>query len=223
MAPGFDGMRPLRSGCRAPEKAARELEKLRKKGHPVAPVILEGRTIARTFWGKAWCDNLESYPDYDNRLPRGRTYVRHGAVIDLQIERWRSGDGQRVEIYRVKIRQHPARQRCGGRSARIAREHRLPDRTAARPVLHGVMERICCQARPVPQAGGHPVLLHLPGRSLDVQARCRRALWRRCPARCEARASVHPARRRSHGSHRRGRRRSTNDPKRRRAGTHSCR
>jgi uncharacterized Zn finger protein len=65
--------------------AAREMEKLRKKGHPVAPVILEGRTIARTFWGKAWCDNLENYHDYENRLPRGRTYVRNGSVIDLQI------------------------------------------------------------------------------------------------------------------------------------------
>ncbi|WP_262300223.1 SWIM zinc finger family protein [Microvirga sesbaniae] len=61
------------------------MEKLRKKGHPVAPVVLEGRTIARTFWGKAWCDNLESYQDFDNRLPRGRSYVRNGAVIDLQI------------------------------------------------------------------------------------------------------------------------------------------
>ncbi|MGF9761614.1 SWIM zinc finger family protein [Microvirga sp. 0TCS3.31] len=67
------------------KQAAREIEKLRKKGHSVAPVILEGRTIARTFWGKAWCDNLESYQDFDNRLLRGRSYVRNGAVIDLQI------------------------------------------------------------------------------------------------------------------------------------------
>lgn len=67
------------------KKAEREMEKLRKKGHPVAPVTIEGRTIARTFWGKAWCDNLESYRDYENRLPRGRTYVRNGSVVDLQI------------------------------------------------------------------------------------------------------------------------------------------
>ena len=67
------------------KQAAREIEKLRKKGHPVAPILLAGRTIARTFWGQAWCDNLESYRDFDNRLPRGRTYVRNGAVIDLQI------------------------------------------------------------------------------------------------------------------------------------------
>jgi hypothetical protein len=58
-------------------KAAREVEKLRKKGQPVAPVVIEGRKIATTFWGKAWCDNLESYHDFESRLPRGRTYVRN--------------------------------------------------------------------------------------------------------------------------------------------------
>lgn len=67
------------------KKAEREMEKLRKKGHTIAPVTIEGRTIARTFWGKAWCDNLESYRDYENRLPRGRTYARNGSVVDLQI------------------------------------------------------------------------------------------------------------------------------------------
>lgn len=67
------------------EKAAREMEKLRKKGHCVSPVIIEGRTIASTFWGKSWCENLESYRDFENRLPRGRTYVRNGSVVDLQI------------------------------------------------------------------------------------------------------------------------------------------
>lgn len=52
-----------------------------------APVIVAGRRkIAETFWGKAWCENLERYSDFSNRLPRGRTYVRSGAVIDLQIE-----------------------------------------------------------------------------------------------------------------------------------------
>jgi uncharacterized Zn finger protein len=66
-------------------KAARETDKLRKQGQAVSPVTIEGRTIARTFWGKAWCQNLESYSDYENRLPRGRTYVRNGSVLDLQI------------------------------------------------------------------------------------------------------------------------------------------
>jgi uncharacterized Zn finger protein len=61
------------------------MAKLKKKGRPVAPVALRGRMIASTFWGKAWCDNLEGYGDYANRLPRGRTYVRNGSVVDLQI------------------------------------------------------------------------------------------------------------------------------------------
>jgi uncharacterized Zn finger protein len=78
--------RPYVSVAQRRAQAAREVEKRRKKGQTVTPVVLDGRTIARTFWGKAWCDNLESYSDYENRLPRGRTYVRNGSVVDLQIK-----------------------------------------------------------------------------------------------------------------------------------------
>jgi uncharacterized Zn finger protein len=67
------------------QQAAHRLAKLRKKGHEVSPVLIEGRKIATTFWGKAWCENLERYSDYSNRLPRGRTYVRNGSIIDLQL------------------------------------------------------------------------------------------------------------------------------------------
>jgi uncharacterized Zn finger protein len=66
-------------------KAAREIEKRRQQGHAVAPVSIEGRAIVNTFWGKAWCENLARYSDFANRLPRGRSYVRNGLVIDLQI------------------------------------------------------------------------------------------------------------------------------------------
>ena len=66
-------------------KAQRKLKSLEKQGRICQPIIIEGRTIARTFWGKKWCDNLEAYSDYANRLPRGRTYVRNGSVVDLQI------------------------------------------------------------------------------------------------------------------------------------------
>jgi len=66
-------------------QAMRELAALKKKGHQASPVVIDGRKIARTFWGEAWCDNLERYSDYENRLPRGRTYVRNGSVVDLQI------------------------------------------------------------------------------------------------------------------------------------------
>jgi uncharacterized Zn finger protein len=58
---------------------------LERKGQKLNPIHIDGRTIARSFWGKAWCSNLESYSDYANRLPRGRTYVRNGSVVDLQI------------------------------------------------------------------------------------------------------------------------------------------
>ena len=66
-------------------RAARAMAKLAKRGHPVAPGRIEGRAITTTFWGNAWCDNLESYRDLENRLKRGRTYVRNGTVVDLQI------------------------------------------------------------------------------------------------------------------------------------------
>src|SRR5258708_915683 len=66
-------------------QAARELAALQKRGRKISPVKIDGRTIARTFWGEAWCDNLERYSDFANRLPRGRTYVRNGSVFDLQI------------------------------------------------------------------------------------------------------------------------------------------
>jgi uncharacterized Zn finger protein len=72
----------------------RKLEKLAKKrGRPLAPVKIEGRQIATSFWGKAWCDQLEAHSDYANRLPRGRTYARNGSVLDLHI-----GQGK-VEAY----------------------------------------------------------------------------------------------------------------------------
>jgi uncharacterized Zn finger protein len=67
--------------------AERELEKLAKKGRrQPAPIVIEGRKIATTFWGDAWCKNLERYSDFANRLGRGRSYVRNGLVIDLRID-----------------------------------------------------------------------------------------------------------------------------------------
>lgn len=66
-------------------RALKKMETLRKKGLDVKPVEIDGRKIARTFWGAAWCDHLESFSDYENRLPRGRTYVRNGSVCHLDI------------------------------------------------------------------------------------------------------------------------------------------
>jgi uncharacterized Zn finger protein len=68
------------------KQADREIAALRKKGRTITPVVLgAGTKITSTFWGKAWCDNLEAYSDYETRLPRGRSYVRNGSVIHLEI------------------------------------------------------------------------------------------------------------------------------------------
>jgi len=102
------GWRPYVTVAERRRKAVREMEKLKKKGHPVSPVVIEGRAIAKTFWGKAWCDNLERYSDFANRLPRGRTYARNGSVVDLQI-----GGGEvkalvsGSEIYKVAVKVTP--------------------------------------------------------------------------------------------------------------------
>jgi uncharacterized Zn finger protein len=81
----YYGFRPYVSVGARRAQAARELARLTKKGRRTSPVVIEGRTIAGTFWGEAWCDNLERYSDYENRLPRGRSYVRNGSVVDLQV------------------------------------------------------------------------------------------------------------------------------------------
>jgi len=77
--------RPYVSVAEKRRRAEHELARLKKAGQQSAPVKIEGRKIARTFWGEAWCTNLERYSDYANRLPRGRSYVRNGSVVDLQI------------------------------------------------------------------------------------------------------------------------------------------
>ncbi len=83
----YDRWAPYVSVADRKENAAKKVAQLKKKGQDVSPVVLQGRTIANTFWGKAWCHHLESYSDYENRLPRGRSYVRNGSVIDLKIQK----------------------------------------------------------------------------------------------------------------------------------------
>lgn len=98
------GYQPYVSVAKRRANAAKKVKQLLKSGKAVSPVVIEGRRIAASFWGKAWCDNLERYSDFSNRLPRGRTYVRNGSVIDLSIaqgavEALVSGS----EIYKVRI------------------------------------------------------------------------------------------------------------------------
>ncbi len=83
---GYYDWKPYVPVAKRRAQAERAVARAGKAGQQMQPVRIEGRTIAKTFWGRAWCDNLEAYSDYDNRLPRGRAYVRNGAVIDLRIE-----------------------------------------------------------------------------------------------------------------------------------------
>ncbi len=96
--------RPYVSVAERRNRAKKAAAKMTKKGQKVSPVTIQGRMIASTFWGKAWCDHLESFSDYENRLPRGRTYVRNGSVIHLSIEKGRiEALVQGSSLYKVEI------------------------------------------------------------------------------------------------------------------------
>jgi uncharacterized Zn finger protein len=143
----FYGWRPYVPVVERRRKALREMEKRQKQGQAVSPVSIEGRTIATTFWGKAWCENLERYSDYENRLPRGRSYVCNGLVVDLQIT---PGKIQALvsgsHLYKVALKVAPVPKErwksicndCGGAIDSLV--ELLQGRLSK-----GVMERICRQ------------------------------------------------------------------------------
>lgn len=83
---GGYGFPPYVSVAQKRARARRKLEQLKKKHPGIRPVVIEGTALVRTWWGKAWNNNLGKYADYENRVGRGRSYVRHGAVLDLQIK-----------------------------------------------------------------------------------------------------------------------------------------
>src|SRR6476659_7782558 len=126
-------------------QAERKVAKLKKQGRSVAPVRIEGRTITKSFWGKSWCVNLERYSDYENRLPRGRTYVRNGSVIDLQIAKGEiSAMVAGSELYQIKIAIAPVTQ---ARWKSICRDcagtiDSLVELLQGR-LAKGVMDRVC--------------------------------------------------------------------------------
>lgn len=126
---------------RATREGDRLAKRLAKDGRKLSPVLIEGRAIAHSFWGKAWCGNLEAYRDYEYRLPRGRSYVRNGAVLDLAIQPGRitalvSGSAPRPYEVEIKIKAlakcHWARVKaqCGGAIGSLIEllEGRLSDR-----------------------------------------------------------------------------------------------
>lgn len=96
--------------------AKESMQKQQKKGKQLHPVVIEGRTIAKSWWGQAWCRNLERYADYGSRLERGKRYVRTGTVVDLELEKGKISarvQGSRKTPYVVEIRISPLNQdRC---------------------------------------------------------------------------------------------------------------
>jgi uncharacterized Zn finger protein len=141
------GWKPYVSVAERRRKALRAMERRKKQGHAVSPIVIDGRTIAKTFWGKSWCENLERYSDYANRLPRGRSYVRNGSVVDLQIApgaitAFVSGS----ELYEVKLKIAPVtkvrwKSICEDCSGSIDSLVELLQGRFSK----GVMERICRQ------------------------------------------------------------------------------
>ena len=118
------GFKPYVSVATRRAQAIKEMERLRKKGLMVQPVNIEGRKIASTFWGQAWCTHLEKFSDYESRLPRGRTYVRNGSVCHLEIQQGNIvAKVQGSELYDVEIgikhlsaaKWKSLKERCGGR------------------------------------------------------------------------------------------------------------
>lgn len=100
----YYGWRPYVPVAQRRAQAAKKAAKFAKAGRKLSPVAIEGRAIAKTFWGKAWCQHLESFSDYENRLPRGRTYARNGSILDLQISKGSiSALVMGSELYEIKF------------------------------------------------------------------------------------------------------------------------
>jgi uncharacterized Zn finger protein len=137
--------RPYVPLAKRQREAERELAKLAKRGISPSPVKIEGRKIATSFWGKSWCENLERYSDFASRLPRGRSYVRNGLVVDLKITRGEvAAKVSGSELYTVNIRISPVKapqwraicRDCAGRIDSLV--ELLQGRLAK-----SVMERVC--------------------------------------------------------------------------------
>ena len=92
------------------QRSKKKLEQLKKKNKKIEPIIIEDRVLAHTWWGKAWNKNLEGYADYSNRIGRGRSYVRCGSVLDLQISEGKVQSlvlGSESKPYSIEIRIKP--------------------------------------------------------------------------------------------------------------------
>lgn len=119
----YYGFRPYVRVAVRHANSKKEMEKLKKKGQDIKPVTIEGKKIAKTFWGVAWCDHLESFSDYENRLPRGRSYLRNGSVCHLDITKGEVNamvSGSALYTVKVTIKMLPktkwnsVKDRCAG-------------------------------------------------------------------------------------------------------------
>ena len=104
---GWGGFAPYVPVAQRRADAEKQRAKLQRNGEALHPVTIAGFAIAAKWWGKAWCKNLERYADYANRIGRGRSYVRHGMVLDLRIA---SGvvtalvQGSRAKPYKINVK-----------------------------------------------------------------------------------------------------------------------
>ena len=172
-----DGEPYVSVAAAASASRARDGETAKSKGHAVSPVVIEGRAIVKTFWGKAWCENLERYSDYANRLPRGRTYVRNGSVVDLQIA---PGEIQALvsgsEIYEVALKVAPV--------AKTRWKSICTDCAGAIDSLVELLQGRFPRASWNASAGRRPACSHRPPRSsshavVRIGPTCA-SMWRRC-------------------------------------------
>jgi uncharacterized Zn finger protein len=137
--------RPYVPVAKRQREAERELAKLAKRGMSPSPVRIDGRKISNSFWGNSWCENLERYSDFASRLPRGRSYVRNGLVVDLKITRGEvAAKVSGSELYNVTIRISPVK---GPRWRAICRDcagsiGSLVELLQGR-LAKSVMERVC--------------------------------------------------------------------------------
>ena len=98
------------------KNANESVRKQHQRGKETHPIIVTGRKITKSWWGTAWCENLERYADYASRLERGKRYVRSGTVVDLKVEKGKIEarvQGRRKTPYKIEIRISPLnQQRC---------------------------------------------------------------------------------------------------------------
>lgn len=95
------------------KKAQASVNNAKNKGKEMHPIIVDGRQIAKSWWGMAWCKNIEQYADYASRIERGKRYVRSGAVVDLQIVKGKVKarvQGTRKAPYKVEINISPLKE-----------------------------------------------------------------------------------------------------------------